>query len=526
MGDSNSIKIGEITMKTPTKVLFICLDAAERDLLLEWAEAGILPNIRALRERSFWADAPALPGLGSGALWPSFSTGVNPSRHGRYFSLHMRKGTYELYKYKFDKERWRPFWRSLSEAGRRVAVINVPYDSLCDGINGLQITDWGIHNPQRADVGIWPPEEAQEVAERFGLEDPVGMCDHYSPDGQDMEDFSQRLVARIANKGDLACHYLAQGGWDLFLMTFDESHCAGHRAWHLHDANDLRHDPEVARRVGDPVKEVYVEIDRQIGRLMDLAGPEATVILLSGTGMGPNFPGNHLLDEVLIRLEGDRPNLARLVTKPARAIWAKALPPHVRARLRSKVVHMEQSLIESDRKHRKAFVVPHNDISGAIRLNLVGREPHGRVRPGADADEFCDQLTRDLMDLKNLNTGEPMVQRVVRTAELYKGEHVEDFADLFVVWNKSGWVTSVGSPKIGTITRTPSGVRTGDHTPNGLFMASSPGLAAGHRNRAVSILDLAPTVASLLDMTLNDVEGTPIEEIYNMEGEPEPLAAG
>ena len=85
-------------MTALTKVLFVCLDAAERDLLLEWADAGILPNIRRLRERSLWADAPAMPGLGSGALWPSFSTGVNPSRHGRYFSLHMKKGTYELYK--------------------------------------------------------------------------------------------------------------------------------------------------------------------------------------------------------------------------------------------------------------------------------------------------------------------------------------------------------------------------------------------------------------------------------------------
>ena len=51
-------------MSALTKVLFICLDAAERDLVLEWADAEILPNIKALRERSLWGDAPALPGLG------------------------------------------------------------------------------------------------------------------------------------------------------------------------------------------------------------------------------------------------------------------------------------------------------------------------------------------------------------------------------------------------------------------------------------------------------------------------------
>jgi predicted AlkP superfamily phosphohydrolase/phosphomutase len=503
-------------MTAPTKVLFICLDAAERDLLLEWADAGDLPNIQALRQRSLWADAPALPGLGSGALWPSFCTGVNPSRHGRYFSLHMQIGTYELHKYRFDKDQWRPFWRTLSQAGRRVAVIDVPYDSLCDDINGLQIVDWVIHNPQRSEAGIWPPEEAKNVAEHIGAEDPVGMCDHYSSSGADMEAFKKRLLAQIARKGDLACQYLDQGGWDLFLMTFDESHCAGHRAWHLHDTHHPRHDPEMASKVGDPVKDVYVAIDAQIGRLLDLAGPDTTVILLSGTGMGPNFSCNHLLDEVLGRLENNRPSIGRIALRPARLIWSKILPPHIRAQLRSKVVHVEQSLIASDRKRRKAFTVPHNDISGAIRINLVGREPNGRVRPGPEADAFCAQLTRDLMELRNLDTGAPMVKRVVRTADLYKGEHVGDFADLFVVWNKSGTVNSVGSPKIGTISRSFTGTRTGDHTPNGLFMAYTPGLTAGRRDEPISILDLAPTVASLLDITLNDVEGTPIEDICSV----------
>lgn len=503
-------------MAALTKVLFICLDAAERDLLLDWSDAGILPNIQALRRRSLWADAPALPGLGSGALWPSFSTGVNPSRHGRYFSLHMRVGTYELYKYRFEQDKWQPFWRTLSQGGRKVAVIDVPYDSLCEDINGLQVVDWCIHNPQRSEVGIFPPEERQAIAEKFGIEDPVGMCDHYGSSHADMAAFSKRLLTRITKKGDLACDYLRRGGWDLFLMTFDESHCVGHRAWHIHDPDDARHDPEIARKVGDPVKDVYQAIDAQIGRLLDLAGPDSTVILLSGTGMGPNFPGNHLLDEVLTRLEGDRPNLSRIVTKPARLIWSKVLPPHIRAKLRSRVVHVEQSLIESDRKRRKAFTVPHNDISGAIRLNLVGREPDGKLHPGREADEFCAQLTRDLMELKNLSTGEPMVKRVVRTADLYKGDHVGDFADLFVVWNKSGWVTSVGSPKIGTINRTASGVRTGDHTPHGLFIAYTPGLTAGYRDEPVSILDLAPTVSSLLGFTLDDVEGAPIHDICDV----------
>ena len=50
-----------------------------------------------------------------------------------------------------------------------------------------------------------------------------------------------------------------------------------------------------------------------------------------------------------------------------------------------------------DRARRKAFAVVHNDISGAIRINMVGREPKGKVKPGAELEAFCAQLTQDLV---------------------------------------------------------------------------------------------------------------------------------
>jgi len=426
----------------------------------------------------------------------------------------MRKGAYELYKYKFDPADWWPFWRRLSLAGRKVAVIDIPYDSLCDGMNGLHVVDWGLHNKQSDVAGIFPAEEAEEISRDFGMEDPVGYCDHYGSDVADMSRFKDRLLQRIATKGDMACRYLERGGWDLFLTTFDESHCVGHRAWHLHDPDYPKYDAALAGEVGDPVKAVYMAIDAQIGRLLERVGPETPVILLSGTGMGPNYGANFVLDEILSRLEGNRPSLGRRLMGPARRLYTSLLPSHVRARLRSRVVHVEQSMIATDRARRKAFAVVHNDISGAVRINLVGREPSGRVNPGPELDAFCEQLTRDLMEVKNLETGQPLVQRVVRTSDLYKGDHVADFADLFVIWNKTGPVNRVGSPKTGTINGSFTGTRTGDHTPHGLFAASMAGLVPGHREEAVSILDFAPTVAALLDVDLPDVEGAPVPEIF------------
>ena len=61
------------------KVLLLGLDAAEHSLLLEGCDSGWLPTLRSLRDRGAWGLALSPPGFGSGAIWPSFSTGVTSS---------------------------------------------------------------------------------------------------------------------------------------------------------------------------------------------------------------------------------------------------------------------------------------------------------------------------------------------------------------------------------------------------------------------------------------------------------------
>src|SRR5437867_784478 len=118
--------------------------------------------------------------------------------------------------------------------------------------------------------------------------------------------------------------------------------------------------------------------------------------------------------------------------------------------------------------HRHAFQLPHNEISRAIRVNLKGREPAGRIRPGRELEEFCASLSQDLLDVINLNTGAPIVDQILRTDILFDGEHQNCLPDLFVVWKRDAPITAVASPKIGELRiRTPQ-YRTGNHVMNGI----------------------------------------------------------
>ena len=143
-------------------------------------------------------------------------------------------------------------------------------------------------------------------------------------------------------------------------------------------------------------------------------------------------------------------------------------------------------------------------------MNLVGREPKGKVSPGREYDECCETLIRDLMNFVNVETGEPLVKRVIRSCDIYEGECMQDLPDLLVEWNRSAPVSEVYSPKTGRISGKYKKCRTGDHKPEGLFFIKSPSLAPGEISQPVSVMDLAPTLASLSGVELGGVDGRSI----------------
>jgi predicted AlkP superfamily phosphohydrolase/phosphomutase len=176
------------------------------------------------------------------------------------------------------------------------------------------------------------------------------------------------------------------------------------------------------------------------------------------------------------------------------------------------------------------FAVNNGLAVGGIRLNLMGREPQGTLRPGSEADEFCRHLTEALLEIVDERSGGPLIRRVIRTAELYAGPCLDDLPDLLVEWSDAvptgstqiagGRAATVRarSPRIGTLEGANDYGRTGEHRPDGLFIAAGPGIRSARMERAVSILDFAPTFCRLLDVDLPDGDGRPLNELRHLSG--------
>ena len=498
-------------MNPPARVIFIGIDAAESSLIQSWTEAGVMPSLAAISRDSLHGTTFNPPGIYTGSVWPSFHTGLQPGRHGRYFYRQLEQGTYRTLPFPASRLPAAPFWSQLDRHKRKVAIIDLPKAPLVKLESGIQLTDWGLHDPDGPPCSS-PATLSAEITARFG-KDPVGSCDLAMRSKGGVAGLRDRLIERTQRKTDIILHLLARGSWDLFATAYGDSHCAGHQFWSLHDPSHPRHDANLVKTLGgDPLRDVYAAIDKGIGEILSAAGPEATVIVFASHGMGAHYDGTFMLDEILRRLEGITADAGTGKLRKLQALWQK-MPAGLRSRLMPVSDRFYDGWAGRDRSTRKCFLVPTNDNCAGIRVNLIGREPSGIVQPGAEFDAFCDSLESDLTEIINVETGRPLVHEVLRTAEEFPGEHQGGLPDLLIRWDRGAPVRKVASDKIGNLEREYGGIRTGDHRNPGRFYACGPGIVAGELAGSVAVTDFAPTIAALLDVELPDVDGKPIASL-------------
>jgi predicted AlkP superfamily phosphohydrolase/phosphomutase len=506
------------------KLVFIGICAGDRDLLRQWAASGDLPTLRSLLQTGTTGHTDGLPGVYVGAHWPSFASGCTPAKNRVYSWEQLQPGTYEHYRVDTEATAQRPqFWDALSAAGRRVCVLDIPLSYLSKNLNGIQTVEWGAHDAVHG-FSTSSPALRQEIVSRFGLH-PVSGNSDADRTPQELLAFADTLLEGVRRKSRLTNHFLAQEDWDFFAQVFTETHCGGHLLWHLHDPNHPRHREYVGG--GDPLKEIYRAVDAALGQIVAALDPDTTLMVLANHGMGPKYGGQFLLDQILLAL-----GVAAPAAAPAPAVGVKerfdalvtpvwqALPGALKTALQP-LRKQTRDWVLSDRRPAptidpaasQCFLVQNNSSHGGIRVNLIGREPQGKVAPGAQYDALLDTLTEELGAILNLETGKPVVQAIHRRDRIYAGPESDHLPDLMVEWCNDAPTRVVGSNRIGRIEGEYRYCRSGDHSSGGLFIVKGPHTRPGHLDRVVTCVDFAPTIAALLDVRLGDVDGSAISEV-------------
>jgi predicted AlkP superfamily phosphohydrolase/phosphomutase len=447
-------------MAEKPRLLVLALDAASPVLLREWGADGTLPNIGNLLREGLSGPSRSLEGFYHGSTWPSLMTGRTPGSHGIYWMHQSGPGEYDRVRLTPEQiGRYPALWEVLAGAGKRVAVLDVPFDAPRPAFRGLQAIEWYSHDSLFG-FQTTPASVAADIERIEGRHPAPASCDAVRRDRAACRQFIDELTRGAALRSRIARRLFTGSSWDIAIQVFAETHCAGHQLWHLHDPAHPGHDPELVRQTGDGIREVYVAVDKAVGEIIEaVAGPETTVLLIDLHGMSFMAGAGGILPNVLERLgyvtRLPPPPPPRFLPRIFGPLW-RGLPEGVRnalTPLKRMVlgpppppvrpgVARAQFIPEASR----CFWLNLGTSVSGVRLNVIGRERNGVLRP-EEAGSFAATLTEELLALRNVDTGGPIVQSVRRGAELYPGSMAHLLPDLVIDWDLSH---HLGSAEVGT----------------------------------------------------------------------------
>ena len=509
------------------RVLVVGLDAATFWLIDPWVQAHKLPTLARLQAAGARAELRSTVPYVSGPAWVSFATGKHPGKHG-YFDFARRiPGQYGVELVNAAHVQAPTIWALLSEADKRVIVMNSPVTYPPQPVNGALVGCMLTPSPRSQFTYPAALREALYAAvPDYLIESAAASADRVQTKAAVAHNVRQGTYARAA-----ATRFLMQQvpDWDLCHVVYSETDRIMTYLWDDMDPQHPRHDPALAARFGGEIEAHYRAADAILGDLLhDVVDPDGNTILfvMSDHGFGGVhrffFPNVWLQENGYLALKGGRPSLAasgvqfarrglqRLgLAHPARQMLRKVLPGWGTAsRLR------ELAFTSSvDWSRTRAFWASDNGIS----LNVRGREAEGIVAPGAEYDALRAEISERLLALREPQTGERVVAEVWPREEIYHGPYVDWSPDLRVVWQEypaqKRTHFSAGEPWADAAFAYTG--QTGDHARDGILLAYGPHVRAGVSLPRASIVDLAPTILWLLGQPVPaDFDGRVLTELF------------
>ena len=528
--------MGDNAQKDKRRVCVIGIDGATFDLIKPWAAEGKLPNFKKMFDEGSYGDLRSVPSCRSAAAWTSFITGTNPGKHG----------IYEFYEYvpqlnevKFINSSIRDgdsIWKRASDAGKTVAVVNVPMTYPAERVRGVLVG--GIDTPGTESEGFtYPREFAKTLEQRYGeyIIEP-GLTGFIV--GGKVEQAAAKLEEETLQKADLSKALMSKLDWDFFMVVFRSVDAAQHCFWKYMDSSHPQFNQEKHEKFGDVILQTYQKIDGFLGETLEDIGDSGHIMLMSDHGFGRKHPASNqvnmwLRKNGLLKFMSDSDSgqskswitaaivrtlgiLYKVVIGATPRKFKEALArrfPTLRNKVTSRLVFSDVDW--------SATTAYSESVFPTVRINLKGREKNGIVEPGEDFEDLVEKIRTELLEnCRDCVTGEKIVSQVLRKEEIYSGKYVFKAPDLLIKWREDCLINGIlldekpyrsaadarsqASAYKSFITGEDPDVISGDHHTNGIFMLSGPDVKKGNDIGLCDLVDLTPTICQLLDISASD----------------------
>ncbi len=462
------------------RVLVIGLDCAPPKLVFErWADD--LPVLARLRERGLYGELrSSIPPITVPA-WASMMTGKDPGVLGFYGFRNRKDHSYDRLTFANSLAVKEPaVWDLLSKVGRKVVLVAVPQTYPPKPVNGCVVSCF--LTPSLESPYTFPPELKAEIETKAG---------GYKIDVEDFRsEDKDRVLKEIYELTDktfgVAQYLMRKKPWDFFMVVNMGTDRLHHGFWKFFDPEHRRYEP--GNRYESVGLDYYRHVDRWIGRLLETAGEDCRVLVVSDHG-AKKMDGGIAVNEWLQR-EG----------------YLKLKEP----------VRGPTPIVEAKIDWARTRAWGEGGYYSRIFLNVSGREPQGAIRR-ADYEGVRDELIRKLEALGDAE-GRPIGTKVHKPEDLYR--EVRGIApDLIAIFGDLHW-RSIGSLGLGAVhvTENDTGPDDANHSMEGIFLASRPsGPPVGRRLEGLQLMDVAPTILRWMGVEVpTDIQGRTIEEAVRL----------
>jgi predicted AlkP superfamily phosphohydrolase/phosphomutase len=269
-----------------------------------------------------------------------------------------------------------------------------------------------------------PPAYGRELVDQVGFFDTKGLpadTKALSYDVLNEKEYIQlsgQILAESRRIMSYELHKLRQQASGVLFFYFSNLDQDSHMYWRALDKDHPSYTPELGRHYSNVVQDLYNEMDKALGdvfKIFDIDDDNFTLIVMSDHGFAPFYRcvnlNTWLLKNGYIELnhfvvEGKQPSFANVEWTGSR-VYGLGI--------------------------------------NALYLNIEGRERYGVV-PRREAPELMNRLKRELLEIKDPQTGKQVISNVWIGKELY-GREDDKTPDMVIGWNRgyrASWETVLG----------------------------------------------------------------------------------
>jgi len=312
------------------KVLLVGWDAADWQVIHPLLDAGKMPFLEKLIDNGVMGNLATLEPALSPMLWTSIATGKTADEHGvQGFIEPAPKGG--VRPVTCVSRKVKALWNILQQNGLKSNVVGWWPSHPAEPIDGCMVSnrfqsattglqgEWplppwpmspGTVHPQRlaetlAEFRFHPSEVQEDAVATFMAKAPELDLGEGSPFVKRVDSI-RKVIAECTSVHGAATYLLEHEPWDLAAIYYDAIDHFSHLCMGFHPPRRPHIPKDQFEAFHDVVESGYRYHDLMLGRLMELAGDEATIILISDHG----FESGEM-----------RPRLSKGFGRPGPAAW-------------------------------------------------------------------------------------------------------------------------------------------------------------------------------------------------------------